>query len=128
MSKQPGTKPYEDPEVAKAAGRAGGLASGEARRAKRALSADLRAREKFEDAAEELATQLLDAAMGRGIFSALDPKERADYAVKALGYAMGRPRQLEKADPVQTALVEDDGIAFVVSDTAPPSPPPEDES
>lgn len=98
-------------------GRAGGKASAEARRAKKLLAADLRARKKFEDSAEELAQQLLDAAFGRGVFGALDPKERAQYTVKALEYATGRPRQATAMadgrglDP-DDEPGDDDGIAF----------------
>lgn len=72
--------------------RRAGKRSGEVRRAKAELREDLKARMLFVEAAEELAREMLDAAMGRGVYAALDPKERAGLLKTCLEYAVGRPR------------------------------------
>lgn len=77
--------------------RLGGKKSGEARRAKARLRADVRAKLKFEDAAEQVAGVLVQAALGQGKFERLDAKEQAQFAVKVLEYAVGRPRPTEPA-------------------------------
>lgn len=116
------------------AGRQGGIRSGQVRRAKAELKAEARALAKFADASEELAQELLDAALGRGRWAApghgdgphgplLDPKERAGLLKTCLEYAVGRPRPM--AVPAESAPVDDTrkGIAFGVR--APEVPLPE---
>lgn len=83
-------------------GRIGGKKSGETRRAKKAVRADARAKAAFERSAEELANVLINAALGRGEFSRLDPEKKAQFAQKALEYAVGRPRPLELPVPEET--------------------------
>jgi hypothetical protein len=97
--------------------RRGGIKSGETRRAKAKVRADLRARQLFVEDAEALAQEMLDAAHGRGKFSTLDPKERAALLKTCLEYAVGRPRP-------QDPLARDDedtdspksGFAFGVAE------------
>lgn len=112
-------------ENAKERGAAGGRASAESRRAHKALAADLKARKKFEDAAEQLADKLLDAALGRGQFDGLDPSEQAKYVIKALEYGLGRPRQLDRQEPDEPQDVPSDGVSFGVVDP-PDTEPAED--
>jgi hypothetical protein len=74
-----------------------------------ALRADLRAKAKFEDSAEKLAQVIIDAALGNGDFKALNPRERATFAVKGLEYAVGRPRPTE---PTEHPEEQGPGLTF----------------
>lgn len=75
-----------------AAGRKGGKAAAEAKRAKKQLSADLRFRDALEAESEELGKRLLDAAFGRGVFASLDLKDQLAALKLALEHGVGRPR------------------------------------
>jgi hypothetical protein len=83
-------------EAARERGRLGGKKSGEVRRARAELRADLKARQLFVDAAEEVAQELLDAALVRGKWASLtvplDAKERVAILKTCLEYGVGRPR------------------------------------
>jgi hypothetical protein len=103
-------------ETARQAGLKGGKASAAARRKKAEVRADLRARATFEEAADKMAQVIVSAALGTGDFARLDPKERAQFALKALEYGVGRPRQ-QDPNPIQTD-VGPQGLAF----TAPEDP------
>lgn len=74
------------------AGRKGGLASAEAKRRKRELSADLKFRAELEKESEQLGKRLLDAAFGRGDFTGLDLKDQLAALKLALEHGVGRPR------------------------------------
>lgn len=91
-------------------GARGGRASAEARRKKKVIRADLLAKAKFEGRAEDMANVLIQAALGQGDFARLDPKERAQFALKVLEYGLGRPRAMEPAmaEPVETVS----GLSF----------------
>ena len=105
-----------DREELRRRARAGGKKSGEVRRARAEMRADLKARMLFVDAAEEIAQEMLDAAMGRGKFSTLDPKERASLLKTCLEYGVGRPRP---QDPMAADDDEDEpktGIRFGVAE------------
>lgn len=107
-------------ETARAAGLKGGKASAVARAKKAAIRADVRARATFEKAAEQMANVIIEAALGRGDFAVLDPKERAQFALKALEYGVGRPRQ-QDPNPIPHDSGPQ-GLAFVV-----PEPVPEED-
>lgn len=83
------------------------------------MRADLKARQKFVDAAEEVAGELLDAALKRGKWAEvnLDPKERAALLKTCLEYGVGRPRA---QDPMAVDDSETDtpttGFKFGVAD------------
>lgn len=94
------------------ASRLGGLRSAETRRRKAKLRADLLAKVKFEQAAERLAQVLIDAALGEGDFARLDPKDRVNFAVKALEYGVGRPRPLDTTS--QEVEEPQRGISFTI--------------
>lgn len=100
----------EDPV---ATGRAGGLKSGEARRAKAALRKDLRARQVFVENADAVAKALVDAALGRGDFEALDPKERLGPMKTVLEMGVGRARAQDAAE-LEDDEEEKQGIRFGV--------------
>jgi hypothetical protein len=96
----------------------GGKASGRARRAKAELRDDLKARMLFVAAAEDLAKEMLDAAMGRGKFVALDPKERAGLLKTCLEYAVGRPRPQDPLARDDDAETERSGFSFGVAEAS----------
>ena len=109
-------------EEQREAARRGGLKSGETRRAKAAMRADLKARQLFVNAAEEVAQELLDAALGKGRWAQgegalLDPRERAGLLKTCLEYGVGRPRP---QDPMAVDQEETDtpktGFAFGVAE------------
>lgn len=93
--------------------RLGGLKSAETRKKKAELRADLRARLKFEQVAEKMAEVIIDAALGQGDFEKLDPKERAQFALKALEYGVGRPRQTDASGPPPEEK-KDEGLHFII--------------
>jgi hypothetical protein len=100
-------------ENAKELGALGGTTSGGVRRARKRLRADLRAREVLASRAEELARELLKAALGQGPYAHLDAKDRAGFVVKALEYGVGRPRQVDPApEPIEER--ESAGLKFGV--------------
>jgi hypothetical protein len=105
----------EDPV---ATGRAGGIRSGEVRRAKAAVRKDLLARQAFADASEDIAKMLLKAARGEDEFSELDPKDRVAILKTCLEYGVGRPRS---QDPLQADETEEaqTGIRFGVRQETP---------
>jgi len=115
-------------EEAAELGRQGGIKSGQVRRAKAEKKAEARALELFAGASEELAQELLDAALGRGKWgtedhAVLDPKERAGLLKTCLEYAVGRPRPM--AVPAESAPEADtpkSGVAFGVKTPAVPLP------
>jgi hypothetical protein len=47
--------------------------------------------DRLERAAEDLVSELLDAAKGRGDYSGLSPADRLKATIKALEYSVGRP-------------------------------------
>lgn len=94
-----GKGPALTPEQARELGRQGGLASQAKRREKAAIRADVRAKAAFANASEEMAKVIIDAAKGTGEFAKLDVKERAQFALKALEYGMGRPRAMDPPTP-----------------------------
>lgn len=103
--------------------RRGGIASGKARAAKAKVREDLKARMLFVEAAEELATEMLDAALGRGEWnrngaSLLDAKERAGLLKTCLEYAVGRPRPQDPLarDADDEDETEPDGFRFGVAE------------
>ncbi len=111
-----------------AAGRKGGLKSGQARAEKAAQRADLRARLLFENQAERVAQELLNAALGEGEWSRdgqpiLDAKERVAILKTCLEYGVGRPRPQDPKDPQGTNDEAPTGIKFGVR--APTSEEPE---
>lgn len=92
---------------------AGGKRSGEVRRAKSLMKADQRAKQKFESAAEQMADILIRAALGKGEFSRIEPKDRAQFAQKVLEYAVGRPRQAAVEQEAPEAEAKG-GISFTI--------------
>lgn len=102
-------------------GRKAGLASAQARRKKKDIRADLRARAKFEQSAEDLASVLIQAALGKDEFKNLSPKERAVFAIKALEYGVGKPRQVEPGQMQETEPAA--GLVFTqqADDTSEPA-------
>lgn len=80
----------------------GGKASAQTRRKNANQRADVRARRKFEQAAERAAAVLIQAALGEGEFKELEPGERAKFAIKVLEYGVGRPRTVDPPEPPQT--------------------------
>lgn len=92
------------------AARRGGQKSAQIRKEQARLKADARARLRFENATEKMAELLIEAALGEGVFSRLDPKDRANFAVKVLEYGMGRPRQADRAE--EPKPIDAGGIAF----------------
>ena len=124
----------EERQRARETGRQGGLKSAETRRAKAAMRADLKARQKFVDAAEEVAQELLDAALGKGRWAGngkgplLDAKERAGLLKTCLEYGVGRPRP---QDPMSVDEGPDDtpksGFRFGVAEGTDAEPAGRDE-
>ena len=100
------------PEEARELGRKGGRASGAARAERAKLRNDVLARSRFERAADDMANIIIKAAKGEGEFSALQPKERAAFALKALEYGVGRPRAADPVTPEEEEVQA--GIAFSV--------------
>jgi len=96
-------------EEAREMGAKGAAASKLAREKKKQVRADLRAKAKFEDSAEKFAQVIIDAALGNGDFKALNPRERAQFALKGLEYAVGRPRPTE---PTEHAEDQGPGLTF----------------
>lgn len=101
----------------KEAGRRGGIVSGEVRRAKAARRKEQEqqvslAQERFDSEAEEMAVIVLRAAKGMGEFVDLRPSQRAQYALKALEYSLGRPRQGEKKGEEKA---QEPGLSFKAS-------------
>lgn len=103
-------------ETAKEAGRIGGKKGAETRARRAEIKADVRAREKFEQASDQLAQVLIDAALGHKGYERLDPKERAALAIKCLEYGIGRPRPMTDQP---TIAAPQEGLHFDVG------PPPE---
>jgi hypothetical protein len=60
-----------------------------ARRAE--MRADVRAKEILASSAEALAKELVNAALGRGEYTTLAPRERFQATLKALEWGIGRP-------------------------------------
>jgi hypothetical protein len=118
-----GERTTEFPVDPREAGREGGKKSGAARRAKAKLRGDLKAREKFLGQAEGLATQMLDAAFGRGLFDGLDPKERLAATKLCLEYGIGRPRQADAPPEAAPAERPQTGLAFRVGEKPADSAP-----
>lgn len=108
-----------DKDTARAAGKAGGKKSAQTRQRRAAIKKDVQAREAFEEAAADLAGVVIDAALGRGDYAKLDPKDRANFAVKGLEWGVGRPRAVTD-EPVSTEPQV--GLHF---DVAPVEPAPE---
>ena len=100
------------PEEARELGRKGGQASAAARAERSKLRQDVLAKARFERAADDMAAILIDAAMGKGDFTALGPKERAMFALKALEYGVGRPRPTEPEAP--EVVEQQTGLAFAI--------------
>jgi hypothetical protein len=109
-----GTKPTREELVER--GRRGGQKSGETRRARAEMRADLRARMLFVDKAEDIAKEMLAAAMGEGKFSTLDPKERASLLKTCLEYGVGRPRPQDPMSPDEDEDEPKTGIRFGVAE------------
>lgn len=105
-------------ETAKEAGRIGGKKGAETRARRAEIKADVRAREKFEQASDQLAQVLIDAALGHKGYERLDPKERAALAIKCLEYGIGRPRPMTDQP---TIAAPQEGLHF---DVGPPPEPP----
>lgn len=97
------------PEEAAAYAREGGKARQQQRRAEKAMSSDAKARRVFEAEAEYMARELVKAAKGEGAYAELDPKERAQFALKVLEYGVGRPTQAPKRD--ESAAEPQSGLA-----------------
>lgn len=102
------------PEEASALGRIGGKASAKARAERSKMRADILAKSRFERRADDMAEVIIAAALGDGDFASLSPKDRAVFALKALEYGIGRPRQSEPATPAEQE--EQTGIAFLVKE------------
>ena len=99
-------------EEARELGRLGGRASAIARAKRAKLRNDVLAKARFEDAADKMAQVIIKAALGEGEFGVLLPKERAQFALKALEYGVGRPRPSEPDAPEEVETQQ--GIAFSV--------------
>lgn len=102
------------PEEARELGRRGGQASAAARAERAKLRQDVLAKARFEQAADDMAKVIIDAAMGREDFAQLAPKERAMFALKALEYGVGRPRPSEPEAP--EVVEQQQGLAFTVAE------------
>lgn len=76
---------------------------------KKELRGDIRAKEAFERDADKLAAVIIAAAMGQGEYARLDPKDRANFALKGLEYAIGRPRPMAEHSQEPAAAA---GISF----------------
>jgi hypothetical protein len=100
------------PEQARELGRQGGKASAAARAERKKLRHDVLAKNRFEQAADDMAEILLAAAKGEGEYSQLSPKDRATFALKALEYGIGRPRPSEPDAP--EVQEQQAGLAFAV--------------
>ena len=105
-------------------GAKGAAASKLAREKKKQVRADLRAKAKFEDQAERFAQVIIDAALGNGDFKALNPRERAGFALKGLEYAVGRPRPTEPSEHLTESTP---GLTFVTPETKDAAPAAEEE-
>ena len=100
------------PEEAKELGRKGGLASAAARADRAKMKSDVQAKNRFEQAADEMAELLLKAAKAQGRFKDISPDKQVAAILKSLEYGVGRPRQ---ADPVSPEEKEEQaGLAFAV--------------
>lgn len=106
-------------ENAKEMGAIGGRRSAEVRAARRAMRGDKAAREKFEQLAPAMADILSDAARGVGAFSTLSPKDRAQFAVKALEYGMGRARAMEAEQAPVSVEPQQSGVTFATREPDP---------
>ena len=102
------------PEEARELGRKGGQASAAARAERAKLRQDVLAKARFEQAADDMAKVIIDAAMGKDDFKVLSPKERAMFALKALEYGVGRPRPSEPEAP--EVVEQQTGLAFTVAE------------
>jgi hypothetical protein len=89
------SQPKWDAERASEAGRLSGLA----RRRKATMNPQERALDAISKGLGELTKELLDAAMGRGDFAALDPKTRVSALMRVLEYGLGKPTVDSKAPP-----------------------------
>lgn len=96
----------------KDAARRGGLKSAQRRRERAEVRADLRAKTKFEHASEKMADILIRAALGMDEFAKLEPKDRAQFALKVLEYGVGRPRQTEQEKEAPEAAPA--GLKFTI--------------
>ena len=70
----------------------------------------------FVDKAEDIAREMLAAAMGEGKFASLDPKERASLLKTCLEYAVGRPRPQDAMTPDEDEDEPKTGIRFGVAE------------
>jgi len=102
------------PEEARELGRKGGQASAAARAERAKLRQDVLAKARFEQAADDMAKVIIDAAMGKDDLKVLSPKERAMFALKALEYGVGRPRPSEPEAP--EVVEQQTGLAFTVAE------------
>lgn len=87
----------------------GGRARAESMKARKAKTADERAKAIFEAAASTMAAILVEAAKGEGDFAALEPKERAAFAKTVLEFGIGRP-MTRKAKEAEEAPEDDHGL------------------
>jgi hypothetical protein len=120
MSQQPSPIAKDPAEL----GRRGGIRSGEVRRAKAQLReevrAEVRALERFALAADDIAQELLDAALARGKWAQgtqgalLDPKERIAILKTCLEYAVGKARPMAVAAESPPEQAEEKGLSFGV--------------
>lgn len=101
MTSEKGTaKPryFEDREAAREAGRKGAAISQERARLK-AEDPEAYVRATFEAKRAELSKELLDAALGTGSWSELEPAKRLTALFRAMEYAVGRPTARKDAEP-----------------------------
>ena len=69
---------------------------------------------RFEQNADKMAQVVIAAALGKGVYAKLSPKDRAMFALKALDYGIGRARASEA--PVQQSITPQQGLTFTVRD------------
>lgn len=86
-----------DTESAAEAGRK----SGEARRRASSMTVQERAQDAIGRKLGALTQELLNAALGEGSFSELEPKTRLQAVLRALEYGLGKPGAASKVDPAK---------------------------
>lgn len=113
------------------AGRRGGIRSGEVRRAaaavREAKAAEVRALEMFAARSEDVAKELMDAALGEGKWTnsqgpLLDPKERIAILKTCLEYGVGKARPMAVQAESPPELAEEKGLHFGVRAPVVPLP------
>ena len=98
-------------ETAKEASQRGVQARRERATQRAEMQADVRAKDVLASSAEALAKELVHAALGRGEYATLAPRERLQATIKGLEWAIGRPGP---PAPPEQPIEEPEGLIFSV--------------